>query len=513
MLLRSRVAALLVASVTCSLLSTQPSLAVPTDPATPDVPSNDKENAPTEGTLGVGNVAHRGNSVTAPENTLSAVRQAVADRGDFQGIDVHRTKDSRLVVLHDRSLARTTNVEEVFPDRQPWRVSDFSLEEIRRLDAGAWFAPAYSGERIPTLSGLLSRLYPSPSGVFLELKNPSDQPGIGEQVVDAIRNNTDWLQADGTDHRLVVQSFDGAYLERFNEAHPNIPVGELGGYQTSDFDWLDQINVNHTTLTPAEVDRAHSAGVQVSVFVVDTRDRMEAMSDMGVDAISTNRPELLNQVLTERGRTMLHPQYEAERASWIGSAWTADAPREAPLATRVPVRTTFRDSQGAPVRWTWVTLQTYHHGSWHNIQRRATDRNGKVSTSLWLRRDIKVRFVPERDSPPNAEPSRAGRIDARRADTVVRLGGRDRARRGSLVRLSVRWRSEDGRLVSGPSSLWSRQRGADRWSRIRTGTVTNGERTYRVRPRRTTSYQVRADGGWWWHGDRNNHRVVAPTPR
>jgi hypothetical protein len=179
---------------------------------------------------------------------------------------------------------------------------------------------------------------------------------------------------------------------------------------------------------------------------------------------------------------MLHPQYEAERASWIGSAWTADAPREAPLATRVPVRTTFRDSQGAPVRWTWVTLQTYHHGSWHNIQRRATDRNGKVSTSLWLRRDIKVRFVPERDSPPNAEPSRAGRIDARRADTVVRLGGRDRARRGSLVRLSVRWRSEDGRLVSGPSSLWSRQRGADRWSRIRTGCAHGARRATRFVP-------------------------------
>ncbi|MGH3356618.1 MAG: glycerophosphodiester phosphodiesterase, partial [Nocardioidaceae bacterium] len=498
---RSRVAALLVATLAAALLSAHPSLAVPTDPETPDIPPGDKENAPTEGTLGVGNVAHRGNSITAPENTMSAVRQAVADSGDFQGIDVYRTRDSRLVVLHDRSLARTTNVEKVFPDRDPWRVSDFSLEEVRRLDAGSWFAASYTGERIPTLTGLLRRLNQSPSGVFLELKNPSDQPGIGEQVVDAITNNTDWLKADGTDHRLVLQSFDGAYLERFNTAHPNIPVGELGGYDPSDFDWLDQINVNHSTLTPEELDRAHSAGVQVSVFVVDTRDRMEAMSDMGVDAISTNRPRLLNDVLTERGRTMLHPQYDAERATRVGSAWSASAPSDSLLATRVPVRTTFRDSQGAPVRWTWVTLQTYHSGSWHNIQRRATDLNGKVSTSLWLRRDIKVRWVPRRGSPPNAEASLARKIDGRRADTVVRLGGPDTARRGDRVRLAVRWRSENHRRVSGPATLWSRPRGAEQWSRIRTGQVTNGDSTFRVRARRTTRYQVRAAGGWWWRGD------------
>jgi len=504
---------LLVTVVVTCLLGVQPAVALPTeplpsDPLTPAAPPDDTSDAPTEGTIGVGNVAHRGNSSTAPENSLSAVRQAIADEANFHGVDVHRTKDSRLVVLHDRTLARTTNVEQVFPRREPWRVSNFTWDEIKQLDAGGWFHPSYTGERVPSLSQLVKRLDQSPSGVFLEVKNPSASPGIGTQVVEVIRRNTDWLDEDGTDHRLVVQSFDGGFLEKFNEAHPRIPVGALGGYDPSNFGWLDQINVHHSKLQPAEVDRAHRAGVQVSTFVVDSRDQMEAMLDMGVDAISTNRPRLLNDVLEERGRQMPRRRYEADGATQVGSAWSVRAPARALLATRIPVRTTFTDSGGEPVRWSWVTLQTRHSGAWHDIQRLATDRNGKVSTSLWLRRDIRVRWVPSGESPAGSEPSTAAAIDGRRAATVVRLDGRGRTRKGSFVRLSVRWGSENDRQVSGRSTLWHRPRGADKWRRIRVGRVSDGDRTYWVRPRRTTRYQVRTARGWWWRGDRDNHRVV-----
>lgn len=504
---------MVVIAVVTSLLGVPAALALPAEPARPEAPPGDTSDAPTDDTVGVGNVAHRGNSRTAPENSFPAIRQAMANRADFHGVDVHRTRDGRLVVLHDRSLRRTTNVERVFPHRRPWRVRDFTWREIRRLDAGSWFHPSYTGERVPSLAQVLRRLNRSPSGLFLEVKNPADHPGIGTQIVETIRRNTDWLDRDGTDHRLVVQSFNGRFLERFNDAHPRIPVGELGRYDVSDLEWLDQVNVNHRDLSPAEVDRAHRAGVQVSTFVVDRRERMETMLDMGVDAISTNKPRLLNAVLESRGQQLQHRHYPGEQGSQVGGSLTVNAPGRARLATRVPARTRFTDRHGEPVRWRWVTLQTRHSGRWHDIQRLATDLNGRVSTTLWLRRDIKVRWVPGPGAPFASEGSSAKRIDARKAGTTVRLGGRTRVRHGAPVRLNVRWRSERGRKVSGRSTLWSRPRGAGRWKRIRTRRVHDGHRTFRVHPRRTTRYQVRASGGRWWRGDRNHHRVVVRARR
>lgn len=504
---------MVVIAVVTSLFGVSPALALRTEPLLPDPRPEDTTDAPTDDTPGVGNVAHRGNSRTAPENSYPAIRQAIADRADFHGVDLHRTRDGRLVVLHDRSLRRTTNVEQVFPNRAPWRVRDFTWEEIRQLDAGAWFHPSYTGVRVPTLAQLLRRLSRSPSGLFLEVKNPSEHPGIGSQVVDTIRRNTDWLDRDGTDHRLVVQSFDGRFLEDFHEEHPRIPVGALGRYAVSDLEWLDQINVNHRDLDPYEVRRAHRAGVQVATFVVNDRARMETMLDMGVDAISTNKPRLLNDVLASRGQQLHHRQYEVDRASQVGATMTVSAPKRAMLATRVPARTRFVDRQGEPVRWRWVTLQTRHSGRWHDVQRLATDRNGRVSTTLWLRRDIKVRWVPGPGAPFASERSTAARVDGRKAATTVRLGGRKKVSPGATVRLAVRWRSEDGRRISGRSTLWARPQGADKWKRIRTRRVRDGHRTFRVHPSRTTRYQVRAAGGWWWKHDRNNHRVVVRKRR
>src|SRR5262245_34104473 len=96
-------------------------------PVTSASPSQTSDTLPADGTesplptgRGIGNVAHKGASTNAPEDTLAAIKQAIAEGADFVGIDVHRTKDNQLVVLHDPTLARTTNVEEVFPGRAPW---------------------------------------------------------------------------------------------------------------------------------------------------------------------------------------------------------------------------------------------------------------------------------------------------------------------------------------------------------------------------------------------------------
>ena len=98
------------------------------------------------------NVAHRGASSIAPENTLEAAQRAFEAGADMWELDVHLSRDRQLVVIHDDDLRRTTNVEQVFPHdprkRTRYRVRDFDLPELRRLDAGSWFIRGKNGRTV-----------------------------------------------------------------------------------------------------------------------------------------------------------------------------------------------------------------------------------------------------------------------------------------------------------------------------------------------------------------------------
>jgi glycerophosphoryl diester phosphodiesterase len=127
-------------------------------------------------------VAHRGASAYAPEHTVQAYTLAMEQGADFVEQDLAVTKDGVLVCIHDLTLERTTNVEEVFPDRavnvqsgpapgRHWLVNDFTLAEIKRLDAGSWFDAKFAGARIPTFQEAID-LVRGKAGLFPELKDP-----------------------------------------------------------------------------------------------------------------------------------------------------------------------------------------------------------------------------------------------------------------------------------------------------------------------------------------------------
>ena len=123
-------------------------------------------------------IAHRGFSGAAPENTLAAVRAAIEVGADMVEIDVTLTSDGHIVVIHDETLDRTTTGS--------GRVSDFTLTELQRLDAGGWFAPRFAGERIPTLDQVLDEI----EGRILlnvEIKSEAVERGIVTKVASAIR--------------------------------------------------------------------------------------------------------------------------------------------------------------------------------------------------------------------------------------------------------------------------------------------------------------------------------------
>ncbi|SDD80891.1 glycerophosphodiester phosphodiesterase [Auraticoccus monumenti] len=242
-------------------------------------------------------IAHRGSSGVAPENTLAAVRLAVRQGSDVIENDVQRTADGALVIMHDSTLTRTTDVEQVFPDRAPWRVGDLTLAEIKQLDAGSWFAPEFAGERVPTLEEWMDAVGRR-AGMLLEPKNPALYPGIEQDLDEALRELPDYRRS-ARSGRIVVQSFDHAWLRDYAEVAPEVRVGLLYGTRPGDADieaaaeWADQVNPSLAVTTEATVDAVHAEGLEIHVWTVNDGAGMRRATDWDVDGIITNYPQVL----------------------------------------------------------------------------------------------------------------------------------------------------------------------------------------------------------------------------
>ncbi|MET9343964.1 glycerophosphodiester phosphodiesterase family protein [Nonomuraea sp. NPDC003804] len=239
------------------------------------------------------NVAHRGASAYAPENTVAAFELADDQDADMVELDVQETKDHELVLMHDTTLARTTDVERRFPRRAPWRVGDFTLAEIRRLDAGSWFSPDHRGEAVPTLGEALRAISGDGLGLLLEIKAPHLYPGIESRVAEELRRS-------GWSSGLVVQSFDWGSMRRFHRVMPQVPVGLLGTPSTGELAGLarfaTQVNPPHHDLTADYVRQVHRHGMEIFAWTVDDADTMRRLISSDVDGIITNRPDVLDEV-------------------------------------------------------------------------------------------------------------------------------------------------------------------------------------------------------------------------
>lgn len=254
--------------------------------------------------VSVVNTAHRGATGYAPENTLAAFQLGVEQGADLVESDVQRSKDGVLVLMHDLTLSRTTDVEEVFPDRAPWRVSDFTYEEIQQLDAGSWFSEEFAGEPVPTMADMVELIRPTRSGILMELKAPALYPGIEEQVAEEFASYPGYVDSAVSSERLVVQSFDWESMARYHEVQPSVPVGLLGRPDESLLPelstWADQINPGFRTFDAAYVEKVHELGMEVHTYTVNWPGEMHLVLDRGVDGVITNYPDVLEEVLDER---------------------------------------------------------------------------------------------------------------------------------------------------------------------------------------------------------------------
>lgn len=250
-------------------------------------------------------IAHRGASVDAPENTLAAVRRAIEEDADFVEVDVRRTRDGALVVIHDDTLARTTNAPVMFPRRAPWRVRDFTLAELQRLDAGGWMGADFTGERVPTLEQLLTLVDAAEIGLLLEVKDPAREPGIVADLVRTLYGEPGYVARALSGRRLVVQSFHHHAMSQHKATAPEIPVGLLGAPPSATLGalgrWADLVNPNHLTVDRSYVERVRSSGMECWVWTVDSRRLMRRALRLGAHGIITNRPRVANQLREASG--------------------------------------------------------------------------------------------------------------------------------------------------------------------------------------------------------------------
>jgi glycerophosphoryl diester phosphodiesterase len=253
-------------------------------------------------------VAHRGASAYAPENTLAAVDKA--DDLGFSWVenDVQRTKDGVLVVVHDATLTRTTDVEKVYPDRAPWRVADFTAKEISRLDAGSWFGRRYAGARVPTLKQYMNRISRNHQKLVLEIKNPELYPGIERQTL-RVLSNEGWLDPGHLRSRLIVQSFSPDSVRTVHDLRPGVKTALLGTPSVANLPaysrFADQINSSHSTISTGYVaavhafDGPHGKPLEILTWTVDDARTARRVAGYDVDGVITNRPDVVRRALTE----------------------------------------------------------------------------------------------------------------------------------------------------------------------------------------------------------------------
>lgn len=264
------------------------------------------------------NIAHRGARSLAPENTLAAARKALALGADMWEVDVAVTADGALVLMHDDSLARTTDVETVFPDRAPWIFTTFTKAELDRLDAGSWFAasdpfgeiaaghvPAedlarYEGEPIPTVREALQFTLEHHWRINLELKAqppPMDAFPLVEPVVALIEE----MKAE---HAVVLSSFNHNWLREVRRLNPRLEVAALLGYgDAQEVDWetleFPTYSLRLSMATEDRIRRLREAGRNVNVWVVNEEENMRRLIELGVTGIFTDYPQRLSRVLQE----------------------------------------------------------------------------------------------------------------------------------------------------------------------------------------------------------------------
>lgn len=228
-------------------------------------------------------IAHRGFSEIAPENTMIAFKKAIEIKADYFELDVHKTKDDVLVVIHDKTIDRTSSNE------KSGKVSELNFNEIQKVKVGysSKFSDKYKDEKIPTLKEVL-QLAKGKIKVCVELK----VIGIEKQVVDLLN------EVDMT-NQVIVFSFNDESLIKIKKLNPKLKTLFLkNDANLKTLDFVKAINANAigigygTELTKEFMDYAKNINIKIFKWTVNNKQEMKKLIDLNIDGIITDRPDL-----------------------------------------------------------------------------------------------------------------------------------------------------------------------------------------------------------------------------
>ncbi|WP_235822812.1 glycerophosphodiester phosphodiesterase [Cytobacillus massiliigabonensis] len=224
-------------------------------------------------------IAHRGASFYAPENTMAAFQKAVDLGFDFIEFDVQLSKDSQLVVIHDADVQRTTD--------GVGYIRNLTIKEIKLLDAGSWFSPEFSNERIPLLEEVLQQ-FGGKIGLLIEMKSSKNQPQLTKLLSDTLMKYVDNGLKPST---LKVQSFNINEIKKFHELSPTVSSGILleKPLNILHFETYSQyasfLSVNHQLLSKSIIHQAKQYGFDIYSWTIKKQYQFLMMQRLGVNAI------------------------------------------------------------------------------------------------------------------------------------------------------------------------------------------------------------------------------------
>ena len=242
------------------------------------------------------NIAHRGASSYAPENTFAAYDKALAMGISHIELDVHFTSDDHIVVIHDDTVDRTTDGS--------GPVSSKTLAEIQKLDAGSWFGPEYAGEPIHTLAEVLQH-YKGRLHFHIEIKARDAKAGLARRTIDMVRGH-------GLTDSVTITSFHKQWLQEaadYDSVLPKgwlVPMGPGSQWDDSIIDESREIGITQICpraeiTTPELVEKIRAAGFGVRCHGVTNEELMRHSVDVGADGATVNFPDKMTEYLKVKG--------------------------------------------------------------------------------------------------------------------------------------------------------------------------------------------------------------------
>jgi len=236
-------------------------------------------------------IAHRGASLHAPEHTIEAYDLARENKADYIEIDLQMTKDNELIAMHDEKVDRTTN--------GTGKISELTLNHIKKLDAGKWFDRELNGLSVATLEEIIQK-FGTDVNYYIETKYPKNNFKMEKLLIKTLREYE--LLENASQGNVVIQSFSEESLRKIKELDDKIPLIQLQGYDeiaTISKNELEHINnyavgigVNSESITKEFVEKVSNQGILVHAYTVNDLSEMNRLKELGVNGIFTDNKDL-----------------------------------------------------------------------------------------------------------------------------------------------------------------------------------------------------------------------------